>query len=152
MEFTSGISGIANLDKLFAQLPKTTQRRAIAPSLRAGGAEIRDLAVDNLKSVISPDSTGIGEKNIRVYTLRKYKGYYRVSVQVKRGAVNEQKIVNGEPVRVGLYLSVLEYGKENQPPRSWIRKAIREGRTKAVNRLIGEMRKRMVLAIEDAKK
>lgn len=152
MEFSHGTSGIANLDKLFANLPKTTQRRAIAPSLRAGGTEIRDMAVENLKAVTSQDSTGVGEKNIRVYTLRKYKGYYRVSVQVRRGAVNEQKIVNGEPVRVGLYLSVLEYGKENQAPRSWIRKAIREGETKAVNRLTQELRKRMLQAVEEAKR
>lgn len=152
MEFSGSLRGISDLDRAFLNLPRATQRRAIIPSLRAGAYVVRDLAVSNLKAVTSGESTGIGEKNIRIYTLKKYKGYYRVSVQVKKGAVNERKIVRGQPVRVGLYLAVLEYGKEGQPPRSWIRKAIREGESSSVSKLTTEMNKRMVDAVREARR
>lgn len=152
MDITADIVGVADLDNFFKEMPRSTQRKVIMPSLRAGAKEVRQRAEDNLKAVVSPDSTGVGERNIRVYTARKYRGNYRVTVQVRRGAVNKYKIVNGEPVRVGLYLSVLEYGKQGQAPRSWIRKAAREGTSDALNATTAEFNKRLVEAVNEAKK
>lgn len=152
MDFVGQLTGVNQLDKAFANLPRTTQRRVIIPALRTGAYVVRDLAVGNLKAIVSPESTGVLENNIRVYTLRKYKGNYRVAVQVKRGLVNRNKMVKGQPVRVGLYAAVLEYGKEGQAPQSWIRKAIREGENRAVSKLTSEVSKRMVDAIDEAKR
>lgn len=152
MEFNSRISGISELDRTFANLPSSTRRKAALPAMRAGAFVIRDMARDNVKAVTSNDSTGILENNLRVYTLRNYRGNLRVGVMVKKGLTNQYKIVNGEPVRVGLYAAVLEFGKEGQPPRSWIRKAIREGETTAVGTLTIELNKRMVDAVSDARK
>lgn len=152
MEFETRLTGVAELDRTFANLPRTTQRRALIPALRAGAYTVRDMAAANVKAVVSDDATGLLARNIRVYTLKKYKGNWRVAVQVKRGLHNTKKLVKGKPVRVGLYAAVLEYGKQGQPPRSWIRKAIREGKTAAVNKLLQEANKRMVDAVAEARK
>lgn len=152
MEFDGKLSGIADLDKTFRNLPGSTRRKAHMQALRAGAAVVRDLAEDNVKSITSGEATGYLAKNIRIYNYKKNRGNYRVAVQVRRNAVNTKKIVKGEPVRVGMYAAVLEYGKKGQPPRSWIRKAIREGKTRAVALLTIEMSKRMVDAVRDAKR
>lgn len=151
MQFESKVTGITELDKTFANLPRSTQRKAIIPALRAGGDLIRGMAENNLSQVVSGESTGLLEKSLRVYTLKKYRGAYRVAVQVKRGLHNTQKIVNGQPVRAGLYAAVLEYGKEGQPPRSWIRKAIREGEPSAYQTITNRVAQGMVEAVREAK-
>lgn len=148
MDF-NGALDIREVEKLFRNLPRTTQRRALMPGLRAGANIVKDMAIANVKSVTSGESTGVLEKNIRVYNYKKYKGNYRVAVQVKRGLMNT--IGGGKPVRVGLYAAVLEYGKQGQAPRSWIRKAIRDGQGPAVSALTQEIRKRMDDAIREAK-
>jgi HK97 gp10 family phage protein len=153
MEMRTQIRGIAELEKTFRNIPKGTRRRAIMPSLRAGGAVIRGLAESNLKAAATEGySTGYAAKQVRVYTLRKYRGSYRVAVQIRRKAVNTRKIVNGEPVRVGLYVAVLEYGKSGQPPKSWIRKAIREGKNKATEAVARQFRINLPKAIAEAKR
>lgn len=150
MNFSTEIAGIHELERTFNNLPKTS-RKIYTNALRAGGRVVRGKAEANLKAVATAGyATGTAEKNIRVYTLRKYKGNYRVGVQIRRGAVNKFKIVNGAPVRVGLYASVLEYGKKNQPPRSWIRKAIRESPTEVYTVVAREFRIGMVQAIQEA--
>lgn len=152
MEFISDVSIGKELDKVFNNLPRSLQRKAYMKALRAGGEVVRKAAADNLGAVSGEYSTGYAAKQLRVYNMRKIRGAYRVGVQVRRGAVNVKKLVNGEPVRVGLYVSVLEYGKEGQAPKSWIRKAIREQETAAINALTSEMSNGMLAAIEDAKK
>lgn len=147
MDFNARLTGIDNLDKVFRNLPRTTQRRAIMPALRAGAFVIRDLASSNVRSVTSGESTGVLAKSLRVYNYRKYRGNYRVGVQVKRGLMNTQ--VKGKPVRVGLYAGVLEYREGGR--YSWIRKAIREGQPQAVSALTKEVNKRMVEAVRAAR-
>lgn len=153
MDFAANVQGIRQLEKMFNQLPKTLARKAYMKSLRKGGALVKRQAENNLRSVAdSGYSTGQGEKNIRVYNLRKFKGSYRVGVQIKRGAVNNLKIIKGQPVRMGLYLSVLEYGKENQPPRPWLRKALDQMERESIRVIAEEMNKNMSAAIEEARK
>lgn len=122
-------------------------------SLRAGGQIVRRNAEANFKAAATAGyATHTAEKNIRVYSLRKYRGNYRVGVQIRRGAVNKKKIVNGKPVRIGLYASVLEYGKHNQPPRSWIRKAIRESSHQVYIEVAREFRLGLTQAVLEAKR
>lgn len=152
MEFDVTLKGIQELDKTFQNIPKTMQSYAYRRTLRAGAVPVRDAAEENIKAV-SKKFTGIAQRRgtIRVYNLRKYRGTFRVAVQVRRGLLNPVKNENGEPVRVGLYLSVLEYGKKNQPPRSWIRKAIREKRNDAINAAATELAESMIVAIARAR-
>lgn len=149
MDFTATLD-TKEVERVFKNLPRTTQRRALMPALRAGAFVVRDLAVANVRAVTSGESTGVLERNIRVYNYKKYRGNYRVAVQVKRGMMNTK--VKGKPVRVGLYAAVLEYGKEGQAPRSWIRKAIRDGQGAAVSALTKEASKRMNEAVRDARR
>lgn len=149
MDFTSNIDA-RDVDLLLKNLPGVTRRRVIMPSLRAGGNVIRKKAEANVKSVISGDSTGVLQKNIRVYNYKKFKGRYRVGIQIKKGAVNSMKMVNGAPVRVGLYASVLEYRDGGR--YSWLRKASREGNSEAFTEISAEISKRLVKAVYEAKR
>ncbi len=146
------ITGIDEVIKTLRNLPGATQRKVIMPSLRKGGNVVKKLAVSNIKSLVSNEATGTAARSISVYNLKKKGGNYRVGVQIKKGAVNSQKLVNGKPVRVGLYMAVFEYGKKNQSPRSWIRKAAREGVVPATNAVRQEFSKRIDLAVKDARK
>lgn len=120
-------AGISEVKKLFSNLPKSSAKKGYKKALKAGGTVIRKLASNKVKSLVSNEATHTLEKNIAVYSLKTINGNYRVAVQVRRGVVNTKKIVNGEPVRVGLYASVLEYGKKGQPAKSWLRSSAREG-------------------------
>ncbi len=149
MELRNNITGLSNLDKTFRNLPRSMQRKALIPALRAGGYVVRDLASNNVKAVTSGQSTGVLERGLGVYTLRKYKGNFRVSVNVKRKLVNTKKIINGKPVRVGLYGSVLEYRDGGK--WSWLRTATRDGKSAAVNEITKQVNKGMVQAVKDAR-
>lgn len=144
MSIEARISGVQDIDRVFLALPGATQNKASRPALRAGGRVIRDMASANVKAITSDEATGLLARSLRVYALRRFKGNLRVGVQVKRGAVAK----NG--ARVGLYASVLEYGKEGQPPRSWLRKAIREGVSSATSAVVTEFNKRLVDAVRAA--
>lgn len=152
MKLENRIQGVEQLNKVFANLPRSMQNKAYYQALLAGGGLVRDAAQKNVQAVVSSEATGTLAKNLRVYRLKKKRGWYRVAVRVRKGAVNtKRKDKDGNPVRVGLYGSVLEYGKKGQAPRSWLRKAIREERSAALYRISGDMQKRMTEALNDAR-
>lgn len=148
MEISANITGVKEVEKVFRKLPASSQNKAFRPALRKGGYVVRDQARKNVKAVVSNEATGLLERNLRVYSLRKLRGNLRVGVQVKRG------LVSRKGVRVGLYAAVLEYGRNDgtQPPRSWIRKAIRETPSKVLQVTKDEVYKRMPDVVRDAKR
>lgn len=150
MRFDSKVEGVYNLDKVFSNLPESTRRKALMPALRKGGAVIRKAAAQNVSRVVSNEATGLLSRSIRVYNSKSRSGELGVIIQVQRGTVNAKKLVNGKPVRVGLYAGVLEYGKEGQPPRSWIRAAADQKESEAINVVTSEINSRMVQAVRDA--
>lgn len=151
MEFKGSLSGIADIDKVFSNMPRSSQRKVYMRALREGAKPVKDAATDNIRQVSKPFTGLLSRKStVAIYNYRKTRGNYRVGVQIRRGLLNNK--VKGEPVRVGLYAAVLEYGKKNQPPRSWIRKAIREKKSAAVDALTREFNKRLVDAVQDAKR
>lgn len=153
MLFTVEAKGLKELEKALSSLPRYMRTKVHYRSLMAGAGQVRNAASENVRKVTSSEASGVLAKNIRVYRLKKKRGWYRVAIRVRKGAVNKRKKDGeGRPVRVGLYGSVLEYGKKNQAPRSWIRKAIREEKTDAISRIKGEMRRRIPEAVEDAKR
>lgn len=144
------ITGADQVIKALERLPISTQTKALRPALRKGATVVRDAASENLKAVVSAEATGLSARSLRVYSLRKINGNLRVAVMVKRGLIYPNRA--GQPVRVGLAVSVLEYGKQNQPPRSWIRKAAREKVAAATDAVSQEITKRLDSAVEDAKR
>ncbi len=135
----------------FKKLPAATQRKAMRPALRKGAGVVRDAARLNLKSITSEHSTGIAAKSVIYYAMKKFRGMLRYGISIRKGTVNPAKRdAQGAPVRVGLYASVLEYGKANQPPRSWLRKAASEKTEAVYNAVAAEANKRMDDAIRDA--
>ena len=155
MDFSGGVSGVEELLRTFERLPRSSQRKAYYPSLRAGGEIVRVAATQNIKAVSEPYS-GLArrENTLRVYNLKKFRGNFRIAVQVRRGLVNPAKRnKQGEPVRVGLYLAVLEYGSQklNRAPRPWLRKALREQEVRAVDNVRRAFSSRMNEIISDAR-
>jgi HK97 gp10 family phage protein len=155
MEFQLKISDVDKLEKTFSRLPNSTQRKAYLPALREGAKPVRIAATNNIKEVSEP-FTGLARRSdtLRIYKLKNFRGNFRVAVQVKRGLVNVvKKDKEGKPVRVGMYLAVLEYGSQklNRAPRSWIRKALKEKEGEAVQNVRSEFFKRMNSVIIDAR-
>lgn len=153
MKFDVKFNGLSEIDKIFLNMPRSSQRKIYSYALRKGAYPVKVSATNNIKSVSSP-FTGLlsRQSSVAIYNLKKKRGYYRVSVQIKRKLVNVKKVVNGSPVRVGLYASVLEYGKKNQAPRPWLRKALRERKGDVFSSINSEFNKRLIDAIKDARK
>lgn len=152
MKLDVEISGIGDLERMFSRLPSSTQRRAIQPSMRQAMNIVKELAVANVKLYAVDRVSGTLSRSLQVAMLPKYQGQQRMAVRVRPGAVNKTRLINGEPVRVGLYAAVLQYGKEGQPPRPWMTNAIAKGRTPASEKFRREMAKRMPLAVEEARR
>lgn len=151
MDLKTRITGLKEIDRVFLNMPKSTRRKALRPAGREGAKVMKNMATANIISVTSGESTGLLQRSLRVYSLRQYRGMLRYAVMVKRGLVNQKKMVRGVPVRVGLYASVLEYGKKNQPPRSWARKAAREGVTPVFLVVRKTFARNIEAAVRDAK-
>lgn len=156
MEFKGKITGAEEVKKVMRNMPKASQRKIYRQALRDGARLVQASARNNLQNV-SSSFTGLSKKagTIRIYSLKNFKGAFRVAVMVKRGLVNaEVKDKSGEPVRVGMYLAVLEYGSQklNRRPRPWIRPAINENRSQAVSLVARGVDSRLNDALKDAKK
>lgn len=151
MEISAEVK-MEKLFKTFSKLPASIQKKALKRALSKGAGVVKKAAIANVKSIVSSEATGTLAKSIQIASMKKYNGRLRYAVRIKPKAVNQlKKDKDGKPVRVGLYGAVLEYGKENQPPRSWLRKAARENTNQALQAISSEARSRMEDAIKDAK-
>lgn len=156
MKFTGRIEGVEKLVKTLGNMPRSSQRKAYMKALRAGAKPLKEASTINIKQV-SDKYTGVLalKSSVAIYNAKKYRGSYRVLVQIRRGLFNTKvQDKDGNPIRVGLYASVLEYGspKLNRRPRSWIRKAYRENEEFAKNEIRLEFSKRVVEIVADAKR
>ena len=151
MYLITRIEGVAKVEQVFKNMPRSTARRVSMQALRAGGTIVREAAQTNISTVSKPYTGFLSRRGaVALYNYRKYRGAFRVGVQIRRGYMNTRKLVNGEPVRVGLYASVLEYGKKNQAPRSWIRRAITEKESEARAAILKEVSNRLEQAVKEA--
>lgn len=147
LEFRVKVDGLDKLQKTLAAMPKATRNKALRPAMRGGMAIVRDAASQNVQAVADKGyATGLLARSLRVYSLRIYRGALRVAVMVKRG------LTTPDGTRVGLYAAVLEYGKQGQAPRSWIRKAAREKSADVVWKVRGEVSKRLADVVNEAKR
>ena len=154
MQIKTTVSGLRETEEALRKLPQKYRTVAGQSALIAGARIIQKAAASNVKAIVgaSKVATGTLANGIRVYRMKKKRGMLRVGVMVQKGLVNKKKIVKGEPVRVGLYASVLEYGKANQPPRSWLRKASENNESAVFSAVKGVLTERLAEAIEKAKK
>lgn len=161
MQVSSSISGIKAVDKVFANMPRSSQRKIYMKALRSGANVVKEAATENIRQVFNRFTGVLSKKStLAVYNAKKYRGNFRVLVQIRRGLVNAKVNVRDSktgmtgPVRVGLYAAVGEYGSQklNRRPRSWIRKAIREKESPAVYNIRTEFSHRLIDAVEDAKR
>lgn len=156
MEFQA--KGIKELEKTFSKLPKTARRKVFRVALRRGAAVVRKAAVENVKAIATQEPTGTLARNIAQYSARDTKdGKMRQVIQVRRKAVHPTKRRGGKKgqdgkQRVAEYAAVLEYGKQNQPPRSWLRKAAREKVGEVLQLMAQDVRQRMIDAIMEARR
>lgn len=143
---------ITGQDALVATLGKlgnSMQNKALRAGMKAGAAIVAKAAEVNLNAIVAKGSTGLLEKNVKVYVLKKKDGVYlRYGVMVKKGLLNQTKHDKNGPVRVGLYASVLEY----RPGKSWLRKAARETTGQVVAAVRETALAKIDDAIQDAKK
>jgi len=138
MRVSTDIRNDKAIERVFEILPGRIRKKVSRKALRKGASIVAKSARKNIRSITASSkvTTGTLAKGIRFYNMKNYKGALRVGVMVQKGLVNEKKIINGKPVRVGLYASVLEYGKANQTPRPWLRPALdnNEGAVESVVR------------------
>lgn len=152
MEFAGKISGDDAVAKVLQGLPRTMARKVYMKAMRKAAEEIKDNVKERIISdTKNPDGTGVLRNALAVYNYRKLRGSYRVGVQIKRKLVNKKKIVNGEPVRVGLYAAVREYGKANQAPAPSFRMGITDSKSGAVAILVREIKANLGQALRDAR-
>lgn len=154
MQIKTSVSGLKETAEALRKLPQKYRTIAGQSALIAGAHVIRKAAAENVKAITgaSKDSTGVLAGGIRVYRMKKKRGMLRVGVMVQKNLVNKKKIVKGEPVRVGLYASVLEYGKAGQPPRSWLRKASENSSSAVFSVVKGVLTEKLAEAVEKAKR
>lgn len=154
MQIKTTVSGLRETEEAMRRLPQKYLTIAGQSALIAGARIIQKAASENIKSIAgaSKKATGVLAGGIRVYRMKKKRGRLRVGVMVQKGLVNKKKIVKGEPVRVGLYASVLEYGKANQPPRSWLRKASDNNESAVFSAVKGVLTEKLAEAVEKAKR
>lgn len=145
MQVVSSISGNQAVIEAMKKLPRGVRNRAVRPALRAGAQVVKKQASSNIKGVVSERATGLLERSVVVRTLRQKGQTLRVAIALARG-------VSRKGVRIGLYGSVLEHGKENQIPRPYLRPAIQQTRAQVQSVVAQEARKRLEAAVEDAKR
>lgn len=152
MQLSVSVMGDKEVEKALRNLPSKTRDIASKRALKAGGGVVKRAAAANVVSITSESkvATGTLAKGLAVYQMKKKHGMLRVGIMVKKGLKN-RRIIKGSFVRVGLYASVLEYGKKNQPPRSWLRKAAKEKASVAFQVVKDEIGRNLDKAIEAAR-
>jgi len=145
---TFTIEGVDVLLSAFKNLPVAAQKTILRPGLRKGAAIIKKQASDNVKGIVSEEATGTLAKSIVVRSLKaRRKDEIRIVVAIASGAVNPKN-----KQRVGLYGSVLEFGKEGQPPRPWLRPAQRQRAQDAINAVAETGTQKLSEMVEEAKR
>lgn len=144
MDFGIETRGFDKLLKTFSNLPRSMRRKALRPALRKGANIVKKAASENVQAVTSDEATGLLSRSLETRSAKPFRGSLRMLVRIKANVFSEKG------TRVGLYGSVLEYGKENQPPRSWMRKAARENTSEVLEAVRAEVQTRIPEVIKDA--
>lgn len=143
------VTGADDIAYALGRVPNSTRKKIIRPGLRKGGNVIKNEAVQNIESVVSDKATGFLAKNVVVRSVRaQNKSDVRVAVTIRPGEVLNPL----SHTRVGLYGSVLEFGKEGQPPKPWLRPAQRSKAQETVNALVQTGHQYLQEVVDEAKR
>lgn len=135
MKFTT--LGIDDLFHAMNELPNGMRNAALRPALIQGAQVVRKKAAENVEQVATAGhATGLLSRSIVVRTLKTKNKTLRVAVAVNPKAVSRNTNYRGEPAKVGMYASVLEFGRvaggganggnrNSQPPRPWLKPALK---------------------------
>ena len=153
MQIASIVTGSKEVEELMRKMPNALRNKAGVRALAAGAFVVKKAAIQNIKSATTDSKvmTGTLASGLRIYKMKPKRGMLRVGVMVKKGLVNKKKIVKGQPVRVGLYASVLDYGKANQPPTGWLRSAASQNTAEAYSRVETVLKENIDKIIEAAR-
>lgn len=140
----TGMRGIDEVVRALGKLPISMEKVSKA-ALRAGAGPVKKQASANFKALVSKEATGLAERSISIYSLKRFQGKLRVAVAVTRGAISALG------ARVGLYASVFEFGKEGQPPRPWLRPAAQQSTGSALTATKDYYTAKLDSAVNEAK-
>lgn len=146
MDVNVEISGIKEVLHTLANLPAVTQKKILRPGLRRGAKIIKQQAEQNLRALVSEEATGFLARHLEIRAKRqRNKAEVGVKVQIEGKVLNPKN-----KQRAGMYGSVLEYGKEGQPPRPWLRPAQAARAQDAINALEQYAREKLAEVVAEA--
>lgn len=155
MELKTEIRGVEQTIAAFKKLPVVMRLKILKGATRAGMRAVRARAVQNIQSVVSGQATGLLAKSLSIYNGKQQGTKTVARLAIKAKARSARKPVRGwkkDWGRVGLYGSVLEFGKENQPPRPFLRPAAAQSTQQAVALLSDYISVRLAAAVSEASK
>jgi len=139
------VNGIDDILKTLDNLPRAVERKCLRKAMQAGAKVVQKKAVSNLQAQTSDEATGLLARSIVVRVLKTKAGVLRVAVTLAA------KKLSKLGVRVGLYGSVLELGKENQVPRPYLAPAAKESAPEVLNVITSVSRSNFAEAVKAAK-
>lgn len=151
VQFSASMNGVNTVITTCSKIPSFTRKYA-RKALRAGIEVTRKAAQANAEAISARSgiSTGVFAKSVAAYAMRNKGPYLRAGVMIRKNAVNKYKIIKGKAVRVGLYASVLEYGKANQAPQSWLRSAASSTASQAAGVVASSLEGHMSKVVREA--
>lgn len=159
MKITMNVEGLNGVLDTLQSLPAEVVSKRGGPvklSLAKAARVIRDQAKANLREIVSDsdESTGLLEKNVIVTRGKEPRGTKgeRYLVRVRRKAYDGGKIGKrqkaGKRVTTHKTASLLEYGSSHQPPRPWLRKAVKQKGSEAINVFTEDLNKRIANTVK----
>lgn len=157
LQYVKGLEGI--LETLKRLPPEIVSKRGgpVRVAARKATVVFQKEAQSNVRQIVEEpnadgrpsDSTGTLEKAIIVSRKKPSPGFRgeRYHVRVKRGATNPNTGVTANK-----YGGILEFGYEDMPAKSWLRKAFDAKKQESLDVFVGEIRKRVEAAVKKARK
>lgn len=145
MELKVTVKGFEDLLYAMAELPNGMRNAAMRPALVQGALLVRKKAAENVANVANGgQSTGLLARSVVVRSLKTKNQTLRVAVAVNPKAVSRHTTYRGEAAKVGMYASVLEFGRveggganggnrNSQPPRPWLKPALKANSVQVYN-------------------
>ncbi len=133
MKVTVKVEGLADLNRRLTQLPKAIQGRPLRTAVAAGGRVIQQEAKARV-----PVDTGLVRDRIRVMSMRQEQRNARAEVVVGVRRV-EKNTRRTDP----FYWRFIEFGTRFKPARPFLRPALENKRTEAVDAIRERLAKRI---------
>lgn len=155
MKVSMDVKGLEGVLETLQSLPEEIVSKRGGPvknALRKAANVIKDQAVANLQKSIDQngsESTGLLKQNVIVTRGKEPRGTKgeRYLIRVRRKAYDGDKLGRrqraGKRVTTHKTASLLEYGSSHQPATPWLRPAVRQKGTQAINVFTEDLNKRI---------